>query len=596
MRRQGAAERGSELGQRPRRGRSRTCPGGTASVRRLTGWVATTALLVGAVTSCGGTQPVGSTGRAKTVVVKDGTLVFAAEKPVQSFNLNTPQGASFWGQLVMDRVWPQTFLVDPQLNPVLDQNFVESAELVSVDPETIVYKLNPKAVWSDGVPITADDFVYNWKAQSGSALDVGGQPFLDASHAGYQDIRSVTGSDGGHTVTVVFSQPFGDWRSLFNNLIPAHIARKVGWNHGFDTYNPQVVISGGPYMVTSASSDQVVLSRNPRYWGPPAKLAHIVVVTVGDSAGAASSLVAGGVGLIYPSYPSAAIYQQVKADRSLRTEVNLGMRLEEVSFNQRNVFLADPKVRQALAMGTDRKALIDQTVGQVEPSVKPAGNNLFVSTEPFYQDDSGSYSYDAQGAKSSLQQQGFQMGPDGYFERGGKPLEMRVSAPSDDPVSVTVEAVWIQQMKAIGVKVDPLNVDSQTLFSTLLPQGNFDVAIYDTRIDVYKSHEAARFETASPVAATGQQDYTGYSNAQVDTWFQQASQQLNEAKAAALYNQIDQQLWADMVALPLFQLPTLLSHAKAYEGIADNTSYSGPFWDAEVWLEKRVAPGPARVP
>ena len=52
-------------------------------------------------------------------------------------------------------------------------------------------------MWSDGTPITADDFIYNWQAQSGNSAytDVGGQPYDDATTAGYNQIKSVVGSN-----------------------------------------------------------------------------------------------------------------------------------------------------------------------------------------------------------------------------------------------------------------------------------------------------------------------------------------------------------------------------------------------------------------
>src|SRR5579875_3380651 len=63
--------------------------------------------------------------------------------------------------------------------------------------------------------------------------DVGGKAYIPASTAGYSQIKSITGSNNGKTVTVVFSSPFSDWKSLFADLMPAHIASKVGFNNGF---------------------------------------------------------------------------------------------------------------------------------------------------------------------------------------------------------------------------------------------------------------------------------------------------------------------------------------------------------------------------
>ncbi len=51
-----------------------------------------------------------------------------------------------------------------------------------------------------------------------------------------------------------FSTPFTDWRVMFDHMVPAHIARRVGWNHGFDTFNPAVDLSAGPFLLQSASS------------------------------------------------------------------------------------------------------------------------------------------------------------------------------------------------------------------------------------------------------------------------------------------------------------------------------------------------------
>ena len=67
-----------------------------------------------------------------------------------------------------------------------------------------------------------------------------------ASIAGYRDIASVTGSNGGHTVTVKFKTTFADWQMLFANLVPAHVMEKVGWNPTCTTVDPAIDLSGGP--------------------------------------------------------------------------------------------------------------------------------------------------------------------------------------------------------------------------------------------------------------------------------------------------------------------------------------------------------------
>ncbi len=237
-------------------------------------------------------------GAATKASSSGGTATMALDENLAGFNINTSAASEFVLQEIMNMVWPQAFIVNNKLQPVLNNQLLESASVTGSSPQTVVYKINPKAVWSDGTPITADDFIYNWQAQSGNPAytDVGGQPYDDASTSGYNQITSVVGSapsggaacapgstadrnaglcPNGRTVTVTFKPSFADWRSLYTDIVPAHIARTVGWNTGFT--GPTQAISGSWYTITSYNANQsVVLTRNPSYWGTPGKLNKIV--------------------------------------------------------------------------------------------------------------------------------------------------------------------------------------------------------------------------------------------------------------------------------------------------------------------------------
>ena len=64
---------------------------------------------------------------------------------------------------------------------------MNSATLTKANPQTVVYQINSKAIWSDGVPIKPQDFIYNWQSQSGNPAfkDVGGKASSPSSTAGY---------------------------------------------------------------------------------------------------------------------------------------------------------------------------------------------------------------------------------------------------------------------------------------------------------------------------------------------------------------------------------------------------------------------------
>jgi peptide/nickel transport system substrate-binding protein len=481
----------------------------------------------------------------------------------------------------MDRVWPQVFLFDSQGIPHLDTKFVQTAELVRLSPQTVVYQIDDRATWSDGVPITADDFVYNWQAQSGDPLytDVGGQPFDAVSAAGYSQIESVTGSNRGKTVTVVFKTPYGDWESLFNNLIPAHIARTVGWNTGFDAFGPAIV-SGGPFLVQSDTrGQQIVLARNPRYWGPPAHLDTIVLKSVPDQAQDAAALQSGAVNVVYPASPQIGVVQEVRQIGTVASSSAIGFSFERLDFNQRNAFLKLLPVRQAIAKAIDRPQLIAAGPAQINQATKTDNDHLYVNSQQGYSDNGAGYEQgDTAGARKLLTGAGLTPGADGYFQLAGAPLQLRISTTSDDPARVAAEGLITDQLARAGIKVDVANAPTATLLDQVLPSGNFDLALYSSVSSAFPSENAAPY-----LSSAGAGNFDAYSNPKVDTLFDQANAELNAGKAGAIYNEIDQQLWADMVSLPLYPDPTFLAHLRGYVNIADNPSASGPFWNAEQW-------------
>ena len=168
------------------------------SERRI---VRTAAALAGAVAvllmlaACGGGGGGGSSsngttttgGANQTVAVQNGgSITFALDEDLAGFNVLNASQNEFVLAEVMDSVWPNVFITPPSLKPVPDPNVVTSVKLTKTSPQTVVYKINPKAKWSDGVPISAADFIYNWQAQSGSSkyTDKGGKPFEPATTSG----------------------------------------------------------------------------------------------------------------------------------------------------------------------------------------------------------------------------------------------------------------------------------------------------------------------------------------------------------------------------------------------------------------------------
>ena len=174
----------------------------------------------------------------------------------------------------------------PGLTPQLDTNVVDSAEVISLSPQTVVYQIDPRAMWSDGVPISADDFTYAWHSQRGGATDIDGTPDSVASTLGYRDIAVAHGLEQranrhrrvphplrrlGVAVRRPAARPRGRAGGVEPRLRPLRRRRlRVGR-----------ALAGA---CRGSPDPSIVLERNPRWWGSPPILDRVVVRAVSGSA------------------------------------------------------------------------------------------------------------------------------------------------------------------------------------------------------------------------------------------------------------------------------------------------------------------------
>src|SRR5260221_924227 len=131
---------------------------------------------------------------------------------ITNYNVLDAAGSTTEGVEVGSALAPAPFIADPDTTVRVNGDLITSAAEQTVGgQQTVTYKINPKAGWNDGTPVTAEDFRYAWLAQNGADTTI-----VAASNLGYQNITSVTGATDG-TVTVTFKQGpyFSDWKSLF---------------------------------------------------------------------------------------------------------------------------------------------------------------------------------------------------------------------------------------------------------------------------------------------------------------------------------------------------------------------------------------------
>jgi peptide/nickel transport system substrate-binding protein len=520
-----------------------------------------------------------------------GTFTYALDEDVAGFNVLQAADSEFVLQEILNQVWPSVYVPTDTIKLQLDKDYVTSATVTSTNPQTVVYQINPKATWSDGVPFNADDFIYNWQAQSGNPkyTDVGGKAFEPASTAGYSQIKSVTGSNGGKTATVVFATPFGDWQALFAPMIPAHIAKTAGFNNGFQTLNAAVKVSGGPFEIQSyAQGQSLVEVRNPKWWGKSAPLDKLVFRIFADDNQIPPALQNNEANAAQPVIASVEFKNALAPIPNLTTTTIPGLQFQHMDFNQANPYLAKLAVRQAIAAGTNRADMVNRIVGPLTTSIKPLNNRIYMPNQPQFTDTSGGAGdFDPAKAKQLLQSAGMTMGSDGYFHPSsgplaGKDLAFTLSTTSGVPVRAEIEQLFQSYMKAIGIKINIQNYSANTLFGTIGPKSEYDIIEFAWVSTPFASANQSIYCSYTNANLCGQ-NWNHYANPEVDKLFTQALGTIDPAKAATLYNQVDATLWKDMVTLPLFQQPVLTTWTSSYANVLPNPTSVGLTWNAQTW-------------
>jgi peptide/nickel transport system substrate-binding protein len=529
------------------------------------------------------------------VATSGGQATVDLDRPWSGLNPNTAAGAVSSTPMLMAAVLPSAYNVIPKLVPQVNSDLLLSVEATSTSPLVIQYVINPRAVWSDGVPVSADDFIYAWQSQRGVGVDIDGQPDQIASTLGYRDVGSITPSHGGQWVTVRFATPFTDWRVMFDHMVPAHIARHVGWNHGFDTFSPSVDLSAGPYVLQSAlTGGPAVLVRNPRWWGAPPTLSRVVVNVAPSQATWATALAGGNHTVVQPRTFDLGSVNQVTSMPNTQSAVRPSLNLLDLEFNVTAPTTSPLALRQAVAHAIDRTDLLARTFGPIDSDLVINRDHLGVAAQSSYNPSRVSAEYDIRDLDTTdrlLRSLGYREDPAGkYADAAGNPLVIRMAVETDDPWTRDLGAQITAQLRAAGITVQTILVGGPQGLTRAAAADGYDMALVVRNCSPYKTSTADWYSgTVGATGSAGSQDWSNYDDPSVDQLFIKAAGELNPTAGQVSYGQIDDQLWSQMVALPLFGEPALAANGVQIAGVQYNASTDGILWNLASWT--RLRPG-----
>jgi len=366
----------------------------------------------------------------------------------------------------------------------MDPTLLVSAEVTDENPFTVTYKIRPEAAWTDNAPIGADDYWYLWRQM------VSHPGVVDP--AGYDLITGVQSVEGGKTAVVTFSQPYPAWRELFNDILPAHIVKDVpgGFGAGLARALP---VTGGQFRVDNIDPqrDEILLARNDRYWGEPAKPDQILFRRAGSPAALADSIRNGDT-QVAQVHGGQAAFAQLSAIPDVRTDRIVGPRVMQLTLRAQQPALTDLRVRKALfgLLDVDLLAAVgagsDNTVTLAQAQVRSPSDPGYVPTAP--------PAISSEAALGLLADAGYQVqpvetpqtttpgtpGPDearGQIIKDGEPLKIVLGVAANDPTSIAVANTAADQLRNVGITASVSALDPVTLYGEAMIDNSIDAVV-----------------------------------------------------------------------------------------------------------------------
>lgn len=459
---------------------------------------------------------------------------------------------------------------------------------VSADGKTITIKLRDDIAWSDGTPLTADDFVFTYDM----IMAEGNVPLSRYPYEEY--VASVEAPDA-TTVVVNFSEPFAAWLTrLFVYVLPKHILQPVFEADGTidqAEWNRNPTVGVGPFVFSEwESGSHISFIANPNWIAPP-QIEQVFVRIVPDDAAQEAAILAGDTD--FGVFLSSDQIEKLEAGGDVEV-VALASGYNEAWFLNVNPDTAHPamldvNVRKALALATDRFTIVNDLL---VADINPVNVNFWDTTPPYMNADLEPYPYDPEGAKALLDEAGWvDSNGDGTRDKDGVELVLRYIT-NQRELRKSVQAVVQQQWQLVGIGAELVNYSSDVYWNGYndggpQAQGLYDIAEYSSVPGGFPDPDSSGWK-CNEIASADNPDGSntqGYCNPRMDELMDLQATTLDTEARLEIFMEIQQVMYDDVVYIGMWKDPDLWSINSRVQNVKLSGVY--PFWNAHEWV---VAP------
>lgn len=460
---------------------------------------------------------------------------------------------------------------------------------ISADGTVITFKLRDDVKWSDGTPLTADDYVFTYDMIMSDKNTVTSRDPFDSV------VESVKAADK-NTLVVTFKEPYAPWMtSIFSRVnstvaLPKHILEPVYQKDGtLDNaeWNRAPTVGVGPFLFKEwETGSHLTFEANPDFWLGKPKVNQIFFRIVPDDAAQLAAIKAGDVDIgvfispsDVPDLEKLGTVEIAKVQSGYKESWYFNLSAEGTT--KGHPALQDANVRRAVVMAVDRDKITQELLfGLTKPALTfwdgmaQADTNI----QPI--------KFDPAGAKDLLDAAGWKVGADGIREKDGVKLKLRYRTTTRE-IRKNTQAIVQQQWKDVGIDAELLTDPSDVFFNSYgdkgpVATGQYDVAEWSNSPFFPDPDTSAWLCSEIPSDSNPPgNNWQFFCDKDLDALFQQQARTVDAKARTELFHQI-QQIIADKVYwVSIWDDPDLWTISKKLS----NVKFSGatPFWNAFEW-------------
>lgn len=452
------------------------------------------------------------------------------------------------------------------------QPALASSWVINYSNHTAIFHLNSNAVWSDGVPVTAQDVVYTYQVAEKNYT------FVSPYASPVENVTALNSS----TVMFTFKGVLWEMFAAYIYVVPYHVWKSVNpaTYPGYSTNGSTYFVGDGPYVLKDYVVNQYVkIDRNSRWFiaSENPAVQTVIFQEFSSQSSAVSALQSGQVQGLSGILPANVADFKNNSNFHVSTSPSLEylyMSLNLAKNGTGNPTLKNLSVRQAIAHALNMKYLADTVFHGYASTIK----SVLAPTNSYYDGNLSLYSYNVKLANQMLNNSGFSMGTTGIrVSPGGTQLSYNLLVPSGNTEAVNLAQLIAQNLSAIGIKISVQAESTGSMASTIwLSNGTLgqDMDLWDWYDNIQAAPQLLSVFLSGQVV-TGTSD-SGFHNSTYDTLWNQLLNASSVSQARNISDRMQAMLHNQLPYIPLVAPSSINVWSASYSGINSSTP-GGPF-------------------